>query len=62
MYAGPDAAKLLRSKGFTLPIIGVTGNALPEDRAHFISSGANRVVVKPVDRESLFQSMRDMFH
>jgi two-component system capsular synthesis sensor histidine kinase RcsC len=58
---GPDAAKSLRSMGYTLPIIGVTGNALPEDRAHFISCGANVVVVKPVDMESLIQCMKDVF-
>jgi CheY-like chemotaxis protein len=50
---GPDAAKALRDLGFTVPIIGVTGNVLPVDKAYFISKGANEVLCKPLYIEEL---------
>ena len=46
---GPTAAKALRDLGFNIPIIGVTGNVLPDDIEYFIGMGANIVVGKPVD-------------
>ena len=46
---GPSAARALRDLGFKLPIIGVTGNVLPDDIDYFINMGANIVVGKPVD-------------
>ena len=50
---GPSAAKALRKLGIDIPIIGVTGNVLPDDIAYFIEKGANVVVGKPVDAEYL---------
>jgi CheY-like chemotaxis protein len=43
---GVTATRLLRSRGFTLPIIGVTGNALEEDLEAFRHSGADEVLVR----------------
>lgn len=51
--SGPEAAKAIRDLGFDVNIIGVTGNVLPDDVAHFISQGANEVVFKPVNVEEL---------
>jgi CheY-like chemotaxis protein len=48
---GPTACKILRAKGHTLPIIGLTGNVLKVDTDHFISSGANAVIAKPFSIE-----------
>ena len=45
---GPTAAKEMRRLGYKGKIIGVTGNALPEDIATFISQGVNQVLLKPV--------------
>ena len=46
---GPDATKVLRSKGYRkVKIIGVTGNVLVDDVATFTSAGANRVLPKPI--------------
>ena len=45
---GPDAARTLREEGIFTPIIGVTGNVLPEDQQRFLHSGANRVLRKPL--------------
>ena len=50
---GPDATKAIRQLGYTGPIIGVTGNALPEDREIFMSAGATDVIVKPLRFEIL---------
>ena len=48
---GPDAALILRKRGFSGIICGVTGNISKEDVDHFISSGANFVLPKPLDIE-----------
>ena len=40
---GATATRRLREKGLTIPIIGVTGNALEEDINTFIQAGANEV-------------------
>jgi len=45
---GVTACKILRAHGLTLPIVGVTGNALQEDIDAFTQAGANRVMTKPV--------------
>jgi signal transduction histidine kinase/CheY-like chemotaxis protein len=51
---GPSAARQLRDQKCDLLIVGVTGNVLPEDKAHFISQGANIVLAKPLDLDVLF--------
>ena len=45
---GPTAAKEMRALGYKGLIIGITGNALPEDINVFLSHGANKVLSKPV--------------
>ena len=45
---GPDAASQIRELGFRGLIVGITGNVLPEDIAHFKVMGANAVLAKPV--------------
>jgi hypothetical protein len=45
---GHAAATAFRSRGILLPIIGLTGNALEEDRRLFINAGATAVLSKPV--------------
>ena len=54
---GPTATKLIRDMGYTGVIIGVTGNALPSDVSHFTISGANCVLLKPVDMDALEGSL-----
>jgi CheY-like chemotaxis protein len=44
---GPTAANEIRSAGFDVFIVGVTGNMLPEDVAYFLGCGANAVLSKP---------------
>jgi CheY-like chemotaxis protein len=55
---GPSAARRLREEKCDLLIIGVTGNVLPEDKAHFISQGANLVMPKPLDITELLTQLR----
>lgn len=50
---GPDATFQIRELGFQGLVVGVTGNVLPEDIAHFQSMGANSVLAKPVRLSNL---------
>lgn len=51
---GPEAVAIMRRDlHFEGVIIGVTGNALPEDLARFVASGANEVLTKPLNRAKL---------
>jgi CheY-like chemotaxis protein len=50
---GPLAAQKLREMKFDLPIIGLTGNVLPEDREYYLSQGANLVLTKPLQVQQL---------
>ena len=50
---GPDTAAAIRSLGFTGKIIGVTGNALPDDIEEFQRKGADHVLIKPLKAEEL---------
>ena len=44
----------MRSLSF---LLGITGNALPEDIDFFLSSGANQVVIKPLSRAKLMDAL-----
>jgi len=50
---GVEATRILRARGFTLPIIAITGNALEEDVHVFLEAGASQVLTKPVNRQQL---------
>eukprot|EP00980_Cylindrotheca_fusiformis_P020045 scaffold7133_cov116-Cylindrotheca_fusiformis.AAC.6 len=50
---GPTATRVLREQGCDAVIIGVTGNVMAEDVAHFKKCGANAVVHKPAKIETL---------
>ena len=54
---GLEASRQIRSAGFTLPIVAVTGNALEEDQASFLQAGANVILTKPVSREALANAL-----
>ncbi len=53
---GPSATSRLRELGYTMPIIGVTGNILSADVAYFIQSGVNSVLPKPVVMKDLYDA------
>ena len=50
---GPTATKAIRSSGFDMFVVGVTGNMLSEDVQFFRECGANAVVGKPVNLDTL---------
>jgi CheY-like chemotaxis protein len=50
---GVEFAEKLRASGSTVPIIGITGNALEEDIAEFKKAGANCVLTKPIQVSKL---------
>ena len=50
---GPTATRILRERGITIPIIGVTGNVLSDDVTYFLKSGANKVLPKPLTKKSI---------
>ena len=58
---GPSATRELRQLGYTGLVIGVTGNALPQDKKYFLECGADRVLIKPVDRNCLESAISGIF-
>lgn len=46
---GVQATKLLRSAGFSTPIVALTANVMPEDLERYRLAGCNTCVAKPVD-------------
>ena len=57
---GPSATEAIRSLGYRGPIVGVTGNAMQHDIDHFLSKGADQVMIKPVDILSLLKVVNDV--
>jgi CheY-like chemotaxis protein len=54
---GYHATARCRALGFRGCILGVTGNALEEDRRHFVRLGADAVLCKPCSAEQLQEAM-----
>ena len=52
---GLDATRLLRERGITLPIVGLTGHATPADAARCTAAGMTDYLVKPVDFAELYE-------
>ena len=50
---GSEATSELRGKGFEGRIIGVTGNAGTAQKENFLSSGADEIIVKPMQKEAI---------
>lgn len=56
---GPTSVRAMRAAGYDGTIIGVTGNGLVEDQQLFLRSGVNKILLKPVESDVLFQSLSD---
>ena len=55
---GPEAVKKMREEmGFAGMVVGVTGNALPDDLAYFKAHGANCVITKPLTNAKLMKAV-----
>jgi CheY-like chemotaxis protein len=50
---GPSATRQLREQGCSCFVIGVTGNEMQEDKDFFVSCGADDVLPKPVNVDSV---------
>ena len=56
---GPEAVQRMRAElGYRGVVIGITGNALPEDLNNFRDHGANVVLTKPLTNAKLIDAMR----
>jgi len=55
---GPTACKILREKGYTLPVVGLTGNVLKIDTDRFLACGANAVIAKPFSLEDFLKAIK----
>jgi CheY-like chemotaxis protein len=58
---GPTATKLIRGLGYNGIILGATGNALPDDIRTFTASGADDVLVKPINLQMIRNSIACKF-
>jgi len=58
---GPETAKIMRgTHHFEGKIIGVTGNSMDADVSEFINNGADRVLIKPINREMLQEELKSV--
>jgi CheY-like chemotaxis protein/HPt (histidine-containing phosphotransfer) domain-containing protein len=51
--SGYEAARKLRDRGFTGPIIAVTASALPDERERCVQAGINDMLLKPFKRSDI---------
>jgi CheY-like chemotaxis protein len=58
---GPETVQKIRSLGFKVPVIGVTGNTLGEDIDYFLSCGADAVLSKPISIEVILNTYNDIY-
>ena len=54
---GREATAALRASGFSVPIIALSADVLPDDVARFIASGCNEAIGKPIDRQRLYAAL-----
>ena len=53
---GPTCVSELRKRGYEVVIIGITGNVLPDDINFFKLQGADEVLLKPINYNSLIDT------
>eukprot|EP00597_Dinobryon_sp_UTEXLB2267_P018052 CAMPEP_0201113092 /NCGR_PEP_ID=MMETSP0812-20130820/77637_1 /ASSEMBLY_ACC=CAM_ASM_000668 /TAXON_ID=98059 /ORGANISM="Dinobryon sp., Strain UTEXLB2267" /LENGTH=704 /DNA_ID=CAMNT_0047376563 /DNA_START=958 /DNA_END=3073 /DNA_ORIENTATION=+ len=57
---GPAAIAEIRRMGYRGPIFGLTGNGMQSDQQKMISAGANKVLLKPIDLDLLWEEFLAM--
>ncbi|MDP4535815.1 ATP-binding protein [Alkalimonas collagenimarina] len=55
---GMEATRQLRASGFDAPIVALTADVLPEDKAVFLQAGCSEVLTKPIRRSHLYQTVQ----
>jgi CheY-like chemotaxis protein len=58
--SGPEAARVMRSRGVKALIIGLTGNTSAEDTDEYMAAGADAVLVKPMDMKKLQSTIDEL--
>lgn len=54
VMGGLEAVRLLRTAGYSRPIIALTANAMKEDQESYIAVGCNAFLSKPIDQQQFF--------
>lgn len=57
---GPETCVILRREGYNLPIIGLTGHALEQDKEDFKTKGANMVLTKPCTIDVIVEVIKNL--
>ena len=58
---GPQAVAAIRPLGCSGLIVGLTGNSLEEDTAHFLAQGADAVSSKPLNYPKWVQLIQSKY-
>jgi signal transduction histidine kinase/ActR/RegA family two-component response regulator len=58
--SGLEATQLLRSEGYTLPIVALTANAMDSDRLNCLAAGCSAYASKPLNPSMLIELLGDL--
>ncbi|MCP5051136.1 MAG: response regulator, partial [bacterium] len=56
---GNEAIKLIREKGYKVPIIVVSAHAMEEDVELSLEAGADGYITKPIDFKNFFETIEE---